>query len=622
MCGIAGVIEPVDRGIPRERLEVLSQAIAHRGPDAEGIWQASKVGLVHRRLAIVDLSPSGSQPMHFGSLSIVFNGEIYNYQALRAELESQGDSFVSTSDTEVILHLYAREGRACLERLHGMFAFAIWNADTQELFFARDRVGKKPFYYRHDQEGFVFASELEALLKDRPAKIDYDALRAFFGLQYVPSPLTGFEGIRHLEPGMCGFYRKSEVVLRRYDSFDHQLIQGMTRSDAVVEIRRLLAESVRLRLIADVDVGVFLSGGIDSSAVACLAAQQKGGGLQTFTMGFSVPGMDERNESAWLAERLGAQHHAFEAKPSDLLELLDGLVAQYASPYADSSCLPTSLLARETAKHVKVALTGDGGDEVFGGYYRYRYFLQAQQWKRFGLAKPLSFVAKIASGVFHDPRFGRFARVLDGLRQDEATGYAALFSGSYFDALAERALLQSDFLIQTKASSSEDFIRSRYQAGLGVGAMQDFEFHSYLPDDLNVKMDRAAMKYALEARSPLLDQDLVRFVMRLPSEWHFDSKQQKPLLVEAVDGMVPKEVFSRRKRGFQVPLAVWFRGELKAVFQERCLVSSSPLHQICRPEEIQRYFDAHQRGEDHGNRLWMLLVCATWLQWVKEGKFR
>lgn len=601
----------------RDRLVGMLREVEHRGPDGEGVWVDESVGLGHRRLAIVDLSETGKQPMVSpdGRFVITFNGEIYNYQELREQLAKSREQFQSTSDTEVILALYAKEGEAMLKKLRGMFAFAIWDKEKNELFFARDRIGKKPFFWMNEPEhGFAFASEIQSLIAREHKEIDHEALRSFFGLQYVPSPRTGFRGIQSLQPGYCGTWKAGAVEVRRYDSFD--ALPSFTGSfdEAVNEVRRRFEEAVRYRLIADVEVGCFLSGGIDSSAVAALMAKRSSKPMKTFTMGFPDFAADERAEAAAFAKTIGAEHHSFEAKPLDAVLLVDKLVDLYGVPYADSSCLPSYLLAQETSKHVKAVMNGDGGDESFGGYKRYGYFRTADAIMRFGLSW---FAINAAWGLWsvkHDPRYRRFAQTIEGRRRSVASGYADLFTGSYFGHDDASKLLQPEFASWTEGSSSESFIRSQYDERLGLGGALDFDRRSYLPDDLCVKMDRATMAHGLEARSPFLDQELVRFAATLPFDFHFRGGRQKAVLQAAMSDLVPSEVLSRPKRGFQVPLGAWFRLALKPAFEERCLVSSSKLHRFCRPEEVKRLFDEHQKGVDHGNRLWMLLTLATWLE--------
>ncbi len=615
MCGIAGLIAKRPPEDLRRSVSAMTDRLAHRGPDGQSVWIDESVGLGHRRLAIVDLSPTGIQPMQdtSGRYSITFNGEIYNYQELRNELVAAGVTLRSTSDTEVLLELFVRHGRGALDKIRGMFAFAIWDKEKRELFFARDRIGKKPFFYRDDGARFSFASEPTSLLEGGE-QVDWGAIRSFLGLQYVPSPASGWLEIRSLPPGHCGVYRDGATTIECYASFDRTPKLDVSFDEAAREVRRILDESVRLRMIADVDVGTFLSGGIDSSAIACLMAKRSSQPIKTFTMGFPSFGFDERAAAARLAESLGAEHHAFEARPETALASIDRVLESYGAPFADASAIPTYLLAQETRSHVKAVMTGDGGDELFGGYRRYRYFASAMRLKRLGLAWPSINIAWMLDSLRNDSRYRRFATTLEGLRRSPAHGYADLFTGAYFNRDDVRTLLRPEFMEQTKQDDAGSFIVKLFDQGLGIEGTMDFDLRSYLPDDLNVKMDRATMAHGLEARSPLLDQELVSYVTRLPSSLLLSSKGQKALLAAAVKDVVPAEVFTRPKRGFQVPLAEWFRGPLRSVFVERCLSTDVALANICRVEEMKRFLHENDRGRDHGNRLWMLLSLSTWLE--------
>lgn len=618
MCGIAGVWRWDGQPVEEDRLKCMAQAIAHRGPDGEGSWVEGGVGLVHRRLAIIDLSPRGAQPMVSADerYVITFNGEIYNYQDLRRDCEERGNVFRSDSDTEVILHLYARKGEKMLTDLRGMFAFAIWDREARRLFVARDRVGKKPFFYRRTTHTFAFASELKALTANESLVVDLNAVRVFLGLQYVPAPLTGFVGVESLPPGYAGICEEGNWRTWKYDDIFSCSAFAGTFSEAKTELRRLLEESIRLRLIADVPVGAFLSGGVDSALVVALAEQSLHAPLATFTMGFPAIGFDERVQAAAFAKERGLPHYVFEAKPTHATEMLDAIVNLYDAPYADSSALPTWLLARETAERVKVVLTGDGADELFAGYRRYAHFVRALSLARRGGEKLAPWIERVGQRV-RDPRLVRFARTLAAMHESPQAGYAALFTGAYFSAQDERVLLKSSFAEQTKEWSAETWMTARM---IEEGATADplamalrFDRTSYLPDDLNVKMDRATMAHGLEARSPFLDQELVRFVSSLPTEWLLCRGRGKHILKEVARDVLPRELLTRKKRGFQVPLASWFRGELYPVFQERCLSENSPLLEICNREAIENLLHQNKRGVDHGNRLWMLLVLSTWL---------
>ncbi len=614
MCGIAGLWRFHGKAVDEDRLRSMSGKLAHRGPDGEGIWIKGSVGLAHRRLSIVDLSDRGNQPMLApdGAFAVTFNGEIFNYQDLRDELEDDGAVFRSDSDTEVLLHLYRKKGEGMLEDLRGMFAFAIWDAEKQQLFFARDRIGKKPFFYTQHPDGFAFASEIKALLDGTKAQIDWTAVRQFIGLQYVPSPQTGFIGIHALMPGYCGTVCNGSVTIRPYHETKRTPKLSLSFDEAAQEIRRLTEEAVSLRMIADVPVGAFLSGGMDSSIIVALMAKTAQQPIKTFTMGFPSFGFDERDQAQSFAAHLGTEHHAFEAQPEHLIRLADTLVDLYDAPYADSSALPVYLLAQATRKHVKAVMVGDGGDELFGGYRRYQAFLTAERMRRSGLALGGKLAETIGS-LSDNTRMIRFGRMLSAMRHSYGAGYAELFTGSYFDTKDQRALLQSSFIEQTHAAGASDVITRAYQESLGVEGALAFDLQSYLPDDLNVKVDRATMAHGLEARAPFLDQELVRVATSLPLPFLLKRGIQKPLMQAAFKDLLPEELFQRPKRGFQVPLAAWFRKELRPAFIERCLAASSPIAHVCKPAAMKRLLEQNDRGVDHGNRLWMLFSLSTWL---------
>lgn len=621
MCGIAGWASP-DASRPDEgRLRVLADAIAHRGPDGEGIWTDSGIGLVHRRLAIIDLSEGGRQPMASpdGRFTVVFNGEVYNYRELRSELEKKGVAFRSESDTEVLIQALAAWGiEDGLRRLRGMFAFALWDRDERRLVLARDRIGKKPLFYTHLPDGgLAFASEANALRAVLPSvEIDAAALRLFFGLQYVPAPRTGFREIFQLEPGHYWSWRAgSHSEPKPYHAWPTETTKR-SRVEIDEAIRSHLAKAVELRMLAaDVSVGAFLSGGVDSAAVVAYARKHVAK-LSTFTMGFAgAPEMDERAEAAEAARHFGTDHHAFEATPDDLLAVGDGLVRHYGVPYADSSALPLWLLARETAKQVKVVLTGDGGDEAFGGYRRYAAYRYAKAVSRLTMrVSALPDAMAVLGRQMGDAGAVRFADVLRGFARGPGKAYGELFCGSYFGTRGVHGFLTKEFRERTADFDAVRFVAGRMAGSDTLDAAMRFDAFSYLPDDLNVKMDRATMRWGLEARAPFLDQELFAFALQLPeAEKVAFPRKTKVALKRALRGIVPDAVLDRPKRGFQVPLATWFRGPLAGAWKDRCLDPSGPLAPYVRTEAAKRLFDENARGTDHGNRLWMLYAAAIWL---------
>ncbi|MBU0540134.1 asparagine synthase (glutamine-hydrolyzing), partial [Patescibacteria group bacterium] len=421
MCGIAGIVTKNGTSPDESQLRRMASALKHRGPDGEGVWTRPGIGLAHRRLAIIDLSERGAQPMHDtrGEVSIVFNGEIYNYRELKNELNAD---WRSESDTEVVLEGYRKWGDNVVKRLRGMFAIAIWDAPRKRLLLARDRIGKKPLFYTQTASGdFLFASEIKAFRGVADLKPDWDAIRLFLGLQYVPSPKTGFENISQLELGCIGILESGEWRTEKYHRWNDEIritndesgnsdrsIGAISNDEIDQQIRSKLDDAVKIRLLAaDVPVGAFLSGGIDSAAVVAIASRYSEKPLQTFTMGFPSLKMDERREARKIAEFFKTDHQDFEARPEHLIELIDTLVDHYDVPYADSSALPLWLLARETAKQIKVVLTGDGGDETFGGYRRYTAFERALR-----IPSAAASIFEITCHVTHDNRFCRMAETV------------------------------------------------------------------------------------------------------------------------------------------------------------------------------------------------------------------
>ena len=619
MCGIAGIATRHGSAPDKGLLRRMSDAVAHRGPDGEGVWMSAGVGLAHRRLSIIDLSTAASQPMHDAAerLTIVFNGEIYNYKELRRELEGSGSKFLTASDTEVILEAYRVCGDACLGKLRGMFAFALWDEPKRRLILARDRIGKKPLFYAftgsHD---LVFASEMKALSSAVPMEPDWDAVRLFVGLQYVPSPRTGFRNVFQLRPGEYGVFDAEGWKIHAYNIWPVASRQSpVVESSIDQEIRDKLEEAVRLRLLAaDVPVGAFLSGGVDSAAVVAFASQHSRQALQTFTMGFPSLKMDERREARLVATRFRTDHYEFEARPEHLLELADEIVRHYDAPYADSSALPLWLLANETSKGIKVVLTGDGGDETFGGYRRYVAYERAMQIARVPGVSGFGYqVSGFLGRRLGDPRYTRMGETIRVLREDPSSAYGEMFCGSYFNTTGLRGVFSDAFLKDTAHEDAVSHVAREMGGKSDLDAAMRFDLTSYLPDDLNVKMDRATMRFGLEARAPFLDQELITFSLGLPLNQKVNHGKTKIALKRALKGIVPDAILSRPKRGFQVPLAEWFRGPLRGLLRERLMDPHLPISRIVRSDGAARLIAENDRGTDHGNRLWMLLSLSTWL---------
>ncbi len=633
MCGIYGVVRFDGAPVEGAELAPMGACLEHRGPDASGTWLEGGVGLGHRRLAIIDLSPSANQPMvdAGGDLVIVFNGEIYNFVEQRERLEAKGVRFRTRSDTEVILALYRERGMDCLAELRGMFAFALYDRSKRQLLLARDRAGQKPLFYCFDGglDGgtFSFASEPKALFAGGRAqpRPDFDQLRRFLELGYVHGPRTAFEGVRSLAPGSVLIVTADgEPRERRYWALDYRVKEAHTAQAWAQRAGERLREAVRLRMVADVPLGAFLSGGLDSSAVVALMSAEQAG-VKTFSIGFGDVDYDERRYARLVAERFETDHHEYVVQP-ELEEMLDVFVAHYDQPFGDPSAIPSLYLSRIARQEggVTVVLNGDGADESFGGYERYR----AQQLFEAAAAVPgARRFAPLHRLLPESARGGllrkgkRFLQLLDG---DGAAGRE-----SYLRLVGQIPRELADGLIgdawpragvDEAAGGPLDDLFEQAPPG-GVDRLLYVDFHSYLPDDLLVKMDRASMAFSLEARSPFLDHVLLEEVARMPSELKLRGLRRglgrgsglKWVLRQAMRELLPAEVLKRPKMGFGVPLEHWFRGPSAGWLRETLLDGELVRADLLRREAVGDLIARHQQGgEDHANRLWVLVVLELW----------
>jgi len=539
MCGIAGIVGAAP---DPEVLQRMADVLRHRGPDSAGRLLQQYAGLAFRRLSIIDVG-GGDQPIYneAGTAAIILNGEIYNHRELRSPLEAAGHRFRTRSDAEVVLHLWEDEGEACLQRLVGMFAFAIWDASSRTLLLARDRLGKKPLYYTEPASGvLVFGSEVKAILQHPGVRRDPDpqAIDLFLTLQYVPSPRTAFAGIQALPPATWLRWHDGEAESRRYWHLDFNAKLALDESELVERLRGLLADAVDIRLESEVPLGALLSGGIDSSAVVAMAAGKVRGRLKTFSVGFAERRFDESRYARMVAERFDTDHHQLVMETATP-ELLDEVVWHYDQPFGDSSALPSMEISRLTRRHVTVVLNGDGGDESFAGYPRYRIASRAAQVAR--LPGPARAVAYGLAA-----RVGRRGRRLAGIRpRDPAEAYFATLV--HLTAAERRQLYTPEFRehlgVQTPAPPLE-LMRARAGSPM-VDAMLETDIHNYLPDDLLVKMDVATMSQSLEARSPLLDHRLVEFMAAVPARFKLGRSGSKLLLRRMLRGTLPDEVIDR-----------------------------------------------------------------------------
>lgn len=594
MCGIAGKFNFDQKPVLEGELKAMADAITHRGPDQAGFWINKNVGFGFRRLAIIDLSPAGNQPMSDaeGTIWIVFNGEIYNFQSLRKELEKDGVQFRSKSDTEVIIYAYKKYGVKCLEKLRGMFAFAIWDENKKELFAARDRLGKKPFKYYSDKNTFIFASELKAILRCPEVKKepDQEAIANYLSFQYVPHPATGFVGIKKLPPAHYLIVKESgELKIERYWNLDYREKWYLSEKEWTKKIIEKLAEAVKLRMISDVPLGAFLSGGTDSSAIVALMSQFSSAPVKTFSIGFKEEGRNELPYARLTAEKFKTDHHEF-VVTADVVNLLPKLIHNYEEPYADSSAIPSWHVAEQTRQHVTVALNGDGGDENFAGYLRYNLYQLAHRYPNTAkLLGPLLTKIKIKSPW----RRRKAARFLKNLK------YYPLVT--CFNKHAE----QADKILEEKFRQAP--------ADDQLDKLLWVDINSYLPDDLLVKMDMATMAHSLEARSPLLDHEFMELTAKIPSSLKLKGGVNKYIFKQALKEILPAEILNRPKMGFVVPLDHWLRNELLSYLKATLLNAKALARSPVGKDEASRLVNEHAASQnDYSNELWTLLTLELW----------
>jgi asparagine synthase (glutamine-hydrolysing) len=623
MCGIVGFVSKDPLVIDRFILERMNAAIAHRGPDDDGFYVNDGVGLAMRRLSIIDVA-GGKQPIHNADKTkwIVFNGEIYNYRDLRQDLEKRGHSFYTNSDTEAIVHLYDEFGADCLDHLRGMFAFAIWDEKDRSLFLARDRVGKKPLLYSLQTNGdLIFGSEFQALLQnpDISREVDLESIDGYLSMQCIPAPQTAFKQIRKLEPGHWLRWKNGEIQTRRYWLPDFSKKIKISEEDAIQETTRILRESTKLRMISEVPLGAFLSGGVDSSTIVALMAQESSQPVKTFSIGFEEQDFSELKYAKRVAEHVGAEYNEFIVHP-DAMEVIPKLVEHYGEPYADSSAIPTYYVSKETRNHVTVALNGDGGDESFAGYERYAAMQIAETYNRLPKALRKAFIESpvrlMPSSELKRSRFRDAKRFLQAANLPKTERYFRWMST--FNRDAKRDHYTAAFADSVSRHNAADQIDRWFAKANGSGTLDASlltDLMSYLPNDLLVKVDIASMANSLEARSPFLDHKLIEFAASLPEALKMRRFQTKSLLKKVAARLVPKEVVYRRKMGFGVPIGKWFREDMKDFLKSVLLSERSLKRNIIRPEMIQRLVNEHTTAErDHAFQLWTLLMLELWFQ--------
>ncbi len=626
MCGITGIFN-YSGGFPvtKDLVHRMCETIVHRGPDSEGVYTGSsgtaQIGLGIRRLAIIDLD-TGNQPIHNEDQTIwvVLNGEIYNYQDLRAHLAGK-HSFSTRSDTEVIVHLYEDYGEKCVDYLRGMFAFALWDGRAGKLFIARDRLGKKPLYYLPYRGALLFGSEIKSILAALPStpETNLQALDYYLTYQYIPSPQTIFKDVHALSPAhvlTCGPDGSRDV--RRYWQLDFRRKTDLSFPDACERMKELLAESTRLRMISDVPLGAFLSGGHDSSIIVGLMSGIASQPVKTFSIGFEEDDFSELPYARLAAKHFGTEHHEFILKPN-FIDILPKIVWHYGQPFADSSSMPSYLVSRETRGHVTVALNGDGGDEAFGGYLRYKAMKGSLYF-----SLPFRLMGKkmtnlVASMVPHTETtrgrnmFRYMSRLVSALAEPPET--RNIYWHCFFTGEAKKELY-SDTMHNALTRDAFDYMRSIFEnarAGDVMDRTMFTDIHAYLPECLLVKMDVASMAASLEARSPFLDHKVMEFSATLPSRWKVHGLTTKYIMKKTFDPMLPPEITRRGKMGFGIPVGRWFRTEWKDYFREMALSEKAVNRGYFNRKYLERLFNEHTQGvRDHGYRMWALLVLELW----------
>jgi asparagine synthase (glutamine-hydrolysing) len=620
MCGIAGLVAQGEQ-VDRELLEAMCDALRHRGPDAGGTHLDGNVGLGIRRLAIIDLV-SGDQPLsnEDGSVVLVFNGEIYNHVDLRDDLRARGHRFSTRTDGEAIVHLWEEHGADCVQRLRGMFAFALWDARRQMLFLARDRLGKKPLFYAQRRGGLRFASEPQAILRDPeiPREPDASALDAFLVNQYVPHHCCAFRHLRKLPPASTLLWRPGgEPAVTRYWRLRYEPKTHLGLEEAADALRHEILEATRLRLASDVPLGVLLSGGLDSSTVVSAMALTSPDPVRTFTASFPGRAVDEATHADRVARRYATDHHVLEVAPPDA-ELLSRIAWHFGEPFADPAAVPTFQLCELTRRHVTVALNGDGGDESFAGYRRYWQLAATRpaELLPLGLRRALAAGAqRFAGGAEGRAALPRGARLARRLALAPPRRYSDLFR--YFSD-EDRQRLYGPLLRDAPERSDPlghiERAWAQVPSGDWIDRTMAVDLDTYLPDDLLVKVDLSSMANSLEVRSPLLDHRLMELAARLPRPLKLRGRTGKTLLREAVRPWLPSEIVDRPKHGFAVPIADWLRHELRSLPADILLDPRARDRGVFEPAEVRRVIDEHQQGLDRSAQLWAMLNLELWFR--------
>jgi asparagine synthase (glutamine-hydrolysing) len=623
MCGICG-FSYSDHQIPEKRtVEAMTRAIVHRGPDSDGFHVESGVGLGMRRLAIIDVK-GGDQPIsnEDESLWIIFNGESHNFPELYADLVKRGHEFRTRSDTECILHLYEEYGDDCVNHLRGQAAFALWDRKRKKLLLARDRMGKKPIYYTIQGGTLYFASELSALFAALPHKpeINLEAIDLYLSLQYIPDPLTAYQGIHKLPPAHRLIWQNGAAKTERYWDYAYQPKHTGSEDELIEELRALLKESVKMRLISEVPLGAHLSGGIDSSIIVALMSELSDAPVKTFSVGFEEEAFSELEYARTVAQKYSTDHHEFILKYGDIPSTLEKITYHFGEPFADASAIPLYHISKMTREHVTVVINGDGGDEDFAGYQRYwldplaNTYLRAPHFLTRELVPSLTRFLPDASDRPVGQSLANGLKRLDQLPEIDARA-SILRWGSYFSPRQRAKLWKREYSF--KADNAQALLSEKFDSAQGSFLDKTLytDLHTYLPGDLLVKADRMAMAASIEPRSPFLDHKMVEWSARVPDQFKVRGRSGKYLLKKAFKDTLPENVRKHRKQGFGIPLSAWFRGPLYGWSKELLASNESLLNQWFERTMVNSMLEEHRAGRlDHGKRIYALTMLALWMK--------
>ncbi len=628
MCGIVGIFDVREqREISEPVLRAMNESQHHRGPDESGLHLEPGVGLGHKRLSIIDLT-TGKQPLYNEdkSVVVVYNGEIYNFQSLRKRLESSGHIFQTQTDTEVVVHAWEEWGADCVQEFRGMFAFAIWDRNRQMLFLARDRLGIKPLYYATLPDGqLIFSSEMKALLKhpDLERRIDPLAMEEYFALGYVPEPRSILKSISKLSSGYSLAIERGKGIPTPVQYWDVDFCSpvAIAEQDAVDTLYETFADVVRMRMVADVPVGAFLSGGVDSSGVVAMMAKSSSQPINTCSISFGDPDFNESTYAENMAQRLSTNHFVEQVDPDDF-SLLDKLALIYDEPFADSSALPTYKVCQLARKHVKVALSGDGGDEVFAGYRRYWWHMLEEPFRRLlpdMVRRPVfSFLGRFYPKADWAPQVFRAKTTFQAIARDDIEAYFHSVSQSTDEM--RKSLFSAKMRADLQGYEAHELFASHAKAVEGadpLAVVQYLDFKTYLVGDILTKVDRASMANSLEVRVPLLDHKLIEWAATLPRDLKMKHKDGKHVLKKALEQDVPKDILYRKKMGFAVPISNWFRTDLRDHVRERLLKGSLPETGLFQMDYVAQLIARHQSGvSDFSSILWALLIFESFYRQV------